>query len=599
MTVQNQADYANAVINFKLKSPLKNTIAQEVKVIDNIKIERDYTTRGWVIQNTPALSIAIKSRIILQAGFGEVIKQLKDIEDLIDVWVLVRNLNFKAKIIDIVGPMDDHRDRLLSLATTETIRQHLQQADPQEWVVRLQGNYDYPLGCLQPSLDLVTLEKLGLHLPQVTSYLRLQPEKRREMVEKLAKIIRKQPDWVSMERQPHFFTTAAHIGCSQQIRFGNHYIAEHQKQTLIQNLRRHGVYLKAPQFIENSTLKIGLIDARKNMINTGFSKDLKSCLQAIGFTTHISSTQRITEISLSTLEQAVDHIQQQSVDLILALLPQKTATSEPIYHRLKRLTINQGIPSQMIYEQTLANPYAVNNVVMGILAKTGNTLFTLAQPLDFTDFVVGLDVARDRKRNSPGSINTTAITRIYTNGGQLLNYRLHDSALEGETLPRHVLEMLFPRSQFVSKRVVIHRDGPFRGEEKQILREIAIQLNAQFYCVEIRKTGFPRLYRLNSQGKVQQPQKGDILKLSDTEALLVSSLPPFANATAQPLSVISDPSLGIERAIQSVLALTLLHLGSVPQPRLPVSIYYSDKIGYLALKGIKPPDLDGHLPFWL
>ncbi|WP_155818163.1 hypothetical protein [Anaerolinea thermophila] len=86
---------------------------------------------------------------------------------------------------------------------------------------------------------------------------------------------------------------------------------------------------------------------------------------------------------------------------------------------------------------------------------------------------------------------------------------------------------------------------------------------------------------------------------SNTEAFLVSSLPPFKGSTPRPLQIRTEPSFRIENAIHSVLSLTLLHYGSVREPRLPVTIHYSDKIAELSLLGIKPKDLEGDLPFWL
>jgi argonaute-like protein implicated in RNA metabolism and viral defense len=80
---------------------------------------------------------------------------------------------------------------------------------------------------------------------------------------------------------------------------------------------------------------------------------------------------------------------------------------------------------------------------------------------------------------------------------------------------------------------------------------------------------------------------------------LVSSLPPFADTTPQPLHLRTEPPFTIEQAIHSVLALTLLHYGSLRPPRLPVTIHYSDRIAYLALRGIKPRNLEGTIPFWL
>ena len=46
---------------------------------------------------------------------------------------------------------------------------------------------------------------------------------------------------------------------------------------------------------------------------------------------------------------------------------------------------------------------------------------------------------------------------------------IHYAPLEGETIPPNVLKALFPSNEFKNKKVVIHRDGFFRGKEKQAL----------------------------------------------------------------------------------------------------------------------------------
>jgi hypothetical protein len=98
---------------------------------------------------------------------------------------------------------------------------------------------------------------------------------------------------------------------------------------------------------------------------------------------------------------------------------------------------------------------------------------------------------------------------------------------------------------------------------------------------------------------IDKPLKGTAFKLSATEALLVSSPPPFKGSTPRPLHIRTDGDFPVEKAIHSVLSLTLLHYGSVREPRLPVTIHYSDKIAELSLLGIKPKDLEGDMPFWL
>jgi argonaute-like protein implicated in RNA metabolism and viral defense len=61
----------------------------------------------------------------------------------------------------------------------------------------------------------------------------------------------------------------------------------------------------------------------------------------------------------------------------------------------------------------------------------------------------------------------------------------------------------------------------------------------------------------------------------------------------------SEPPFSIREALHSVLALILLHAGSLRPPRLPISIHYSDELGGLALVGIRPKSAEGTRPFWL
>src|SRR5690606_9951259 len=112
------------------------------------------------------------------------------------------------------------------------------------------------------------------------------------------------------------------------------------------------------------------------------------------------------------------------------------------------------------------------------------------------------------------------------------------------------------------------------------------------------KSGAPRLYAYEDQ-RFAQPTKGSAFLLSDNEALLVSSLPPFKDATPMPLRIAADRPFTIEQALQSVLAMSTLHYGSLRPPRLPVTIHYGDRIAYMALRGIKPRNLSGSVPYWL
>ena len=160
--------------------------------------------------------------------------------------------------------------------------------------------------------------------------------------------------------------------------------------------------------------------------------------------------------------------------LLLALFPDTEdklrgdETCWGLYDHLKSLTIGRGIPSQVVTHSTMNNTYAKGNIVLGMLSKLGNVPYVLAHPLPYADIIVGIDIARRTKTHLAGSMNTTAVARIYQNQGEFLQYVIHDAPIEGETIPPDVLHTLFPAAIFTGKRVIIHRDGIFRGDEKKL-----------------------------------------------------------------------------------------------------------------------------------
>jgi argonaute-like protein implicated in RNA metabolism and viral defense len=297
-------------------------------------------------------------------------------------------------------------------------------------------------------------------------------------------------------------------------------------------------------------------------------------------------------------------------DIIIIYLPNKDrllGNNDPLslYNTAKNVCIGAGVASQVIYEKTLleTKANADANIIMGILGKTGNIPYVLGEPLEYLDFVVGLDIARRANKNG-GSINTAAMSRIYTNQGALLGYNIGPGALvEGETIPQSVLERILSPDEFSGKRVAIHRDGWFRGKEYEQIMNWGKYIKAEFYPIEVVKSGAARIYGETTNAHIIQATKGTAFGVNETLAYLVSSLPPSGKngpfSTANPLQVNNRSRLTLQQALHSVLALTLLHYGSVRPPRLPVSTHASDKIASFLLRNIQPDKQKGDKPFWL
>ena len=221
--------------------------------------------------------------------------------------------------------------------------------------------------------------------------------------------------------------------------------------------------------------------------------------------------------------------------------------------------------------------------------------YILAKEIEGIDYIVGLDISRVQKKNRKGTVNIAASTRIYAANGEFLSYHIQDAKVEGETPDKATLERFFSYETFANKKVVIHRDGLFRGDQKCYLEEHAKAMNTTFYFVEIVKSGIPRLYR-EENNIIQQAKRGDGMYLDKQSAIVVTT--DASVGTIRPLLVRST-NLDIKAALQSVLYLNILHYGSTRLPRIPVSTFYADKIAEFAIKGILPKNKEGTSMYWL
>ena len=526
---------------------------------------------------------------------------------LIGLFVEDKTSDLHGEIIGVVGPLEDHRTRLLALTKRPKMKNMIQHAPAQELVVRVRAGrseYDYIVPALNLRPRVSDLRRFGISTKYALKNMRLNPEERATLVNDVVSIIRTlqviQAPYSSANNQ-HMFLTSEDIDLSINIRLGNNCIRPYNGKKLVSYLRGCGLYKIHPKYARGEPMRIGIINGISNFSATDYCGQLQSQIQQLGFRIEIIHEEIVTHYARVTLETALDTLDTKNIDIVLAFFSNDWNTgeqSESPYFIFKEMAVGRGIPSQVIYENTTSKSYAKNNIILGILGKTGNIPYVLADALTYTDYVVGIDIARERKQRLEGTMNSTAIARIYFNNGDILRYALRDAPIEGETIPPHIIKALFPRKDFAEKRVVVHRDGFFRGMEKQTLREWGQAIGTTFQFVEVIKSGSPRMYLWDDQ-KVDRPPKGSMMKLSDTEAFLVSSLPPFKDSTPQPLHIRTDKTFPLKQALHSVLSLTLLHYGSELPPRLPVSIHYSDKIAYLAARGIKPRESEGSIPYWL
>lgn len=604
---QAQADFVATGLFPDIEPKICQILSKNVVDLGNARVDREHEVRGWVVENEPAVSVSVSSHVFYKQDFVSYAKTCSP-DSLIGMWVADRASSLKGEIVEVDGILSSHRKRLLNFTKgNKKSTEIIEKAPDDELVMRVlvgRKQYSYVASAFRLIVRVEDYQRFKINRREALRALKIPPGERAKLVEEISNAAKDKgliAGTYNSEELSHLFMTSKQLGFEPSLLFGKSQVRKYDERAVMQTLQECGLYKKAKKFDQGLPIKLAVINTFAGVDVGPFLSRLQMDLNKYGFSTLIIGQEGVTSISRVSLEMAVERLSRQEPDIILTFFQDNYAEEDDetsTYHVFKSITLSKGIATQCIYSSTLDKSYARANIVLGILGKTGNVPFVLSEPLPYADMVVGIDIARERKKRLPGSINATAIARIYFDNGEFLRYVIHDAPLEGETIPDAVLQSMFPVTEFKGKRVIIHRDGIFRGDEKKALKSWAEKLCAQFYLVEVIKSGTPRLYGILNN-KVVQPPKGSVFKLSDTEAFLVSSLPPFTDATPRPLRIRTDGDLMIEQALHSVLALTILHYGSLRPPRLPVSIHYSDEIAHLALKGVKPKDLEGSVPYWL
>ncbi len=593
------ADFTANFLSFRYRSDINGVLDKYRTREAKINIKKDCIIRGWVINNIPSISISIKSKIYYNETFEIFLKTINKIEVLINFPVIDIELQHVGKITEVVGSLKDQRDRLLRLTSRDKIKQKILKAPDNEQVFIIDGTYHYVASTLYPLVTTKNAHQFEANPAKLMSHLFLAPETRNTIEMEIISHFKDYLTYnINSESIKELFKKGEDIGFKNLLKFKDSSIHP-EEEYVLKNLRDHGIYKKAPKFEEDPTINIVLLlGALANQFQ-GFWEQLKNELTKLGFTPKLLKVIKLDKITPIEIEQKTKTITNDECDIIVAILPEKP-NQDKLYEMVKSNLFNSNlIKSQFIFDNTIRDKlkWAISNVILGILAKTENIPYILAHPLNFTDFLVGIDISREKKKTLKGSQNFAATARFYGKDGTFSHYEIHEDKIEGETLPTIILEKIFARSMFQGKTIMIHRDGFFRGEEISYLKKLGEKYNIKFKFVEVIKRNVPRLFSAKN-GKYYNPDKNQIFYLSSNEAIIINN-EVKGNKTANPLRIrVCDDETNLDNAIISVMALRMMHFGSTKAPKLPVTISFSDRISGFVRRGIKPPNKSGNIPWW-
>lgn len=585
-----------------VKHDIYNRLRAEALTVDPVHIRRTCSRSPRVVDGHPALQLSVKSEVTHQ----RTLKQIwDDRSDLTLEGLAVKDNTkdrrpLKGTIGETVGPLSAHRKRLLGFDPPEKMKDLLRSARDNTPVVQIEPfsgsrTYEYVLDALDVIVHPQHYDQLQIPR-QVQNKLTLSPKNRAELLRTAVQPLKKKGyvrSPLNSGKAPFVFGTAESIGYTPAVRFGDGAVVEDEKISA-RSIKGHGSVSLPP--LDSSSMRLAILKVGTPPDTGGFGGKVQNKLSDLGLESIAGQVFSADPTETDVRAKAQD-ISTSDFDAALALLPDH---KDSLYRTWKQETVSRDLPNQVILHGTLGERFALDNIALGLFAKMGGVPYVLGESLPYADRVVGLDIGRIPKERSDGTMSVAASTHLYGADGRFLGYRLEEASVEGETIPPSRLRRMFPPEAYAEKRVLVHRDGPFRGQEIQTFQELGQEMESTFHLVAVRKQGAPRLYGLDNDQSATRAPKGSYVRVNDQTAHVVSSPPPFEGSTPRPLQVrVRSDSLSIEEALHSVLSFSIMHHGSVRPPRLPVSLHYSDSVANRLQDGIRPPSQKGTMPYWL
>jgi hypothetical protein len=560
---------------------------------------------------------------------------------LIDLLVRDIDTNNTATIVEINGTIEKQRAKLLQQASGSTSKEKLLTAPDEQPVVSVRFGknsylYDYAMAALRPYIMPQTASKFNVEYGKLLEHTKIKYEDRqkslvqyRQDAEKILIDFGLQlgTKCINDREHPDLFWIPTTKLEDTLLLFGNN--VKSPKSKTLAGLSQGGVYSRHENFKDiNRPIRLAILNLTSLKVKR-FVVQLEEQLKRYKFQLHRPS-ENIKSASLEGLSKTdarakvqvlVDDIVIVPPDLVLVFLPESDrgkddSDGDSIYAWVYSRLLRRKIASQIIYEKTMRGElqYVLNQVVPGVLAKLGNLPFVLAEPLSIADYFIGLDISRRSKKNGTGSINACACIRLYGKQGEFIRYQIAtDAATEGEEIPAKILQDFLPSKDFKNKTVLIYRDGVFCSDEVENLIAWSKAIGSHFILVECAKSQIPRLYDLFTEkiqkdgqtqknSKLQKPTRGLALKLSSREVILITTQVKENIGVPKPLRLkVREEGLSpdLETLVDTTLKLTLLHHGSLKDPRLPIPLFGADRIAYRRLQGIYPGELEGNIQYWL
>ncbi len=585
-----------------LEPRILDALRSAMFTIKNARIAREYRIRTWTIDDAPALSVSVISRLLYEPDLTAYLAAQSDPTAIVGLWAADKLTGMQGEIVKLVGQLREQRARLLDMTSNPAMRDLIAAAPDDGWVVRVASgirDYDYAVDALDLVIRPDDISQFAINRTLLDRALHLKPAAHAQMVRLVSDVLKSaglidraynnRPDGA-----PHLFRA---FSPTLQVRWGDGRARAFSATKAGADFAEHSAALPSPALAARP-LRVALIDAAPEGAKDFLEALRRATERMAGVPLEVARVRDMRVISQTNIDSAVRLLAKENADVLIIALPDDTDSGDDLpdddtvsERYARQQTIGRGLPTLIVPESVMQNPDAMPHIVMGLIARAGSAPYLAAEPLPFADHVIGLSLFYQDKRDGE---HVTGIARIYTSEGRLVAHRVNSAAVgKGEGVPEALLATLLPRQILRGGRAVLHIDGRLPRDAGLAIGRWEDALDATFTTVEIIRAGAPRLYALRG-GTIAPPERGSAFRLNAHEAFVIT-----ADSSVQPLHIRTEAPLSIEEAIESVMRFALLHYGAIRPPRLPVTLYQMETIAAGIARGIFPAQIEGSFPYWL
>lgn len=569
-------------------------LALQTPLQGNFRVLQEPSFKAWQVNGGAALSLGVFNRLIYRQDLAEYAATLPNVQGVVQMHVVSRSpwrngRLLQGVVLGIAGSVGEQRATLDKLALGAEAKRRLQRAPDSEPVLRVRtflGEVDYPASALHIILMKKDYARLRIDAAAVKAAEEQSITERARAVAAAADVLKGLGvigDAYRASKQPQQFLGAADYGFGAQVMLGDGQPRPYPR-TLWREINSAGMFHVRPQ---QRPVNIGVVNALGDAPPNDYQAQLLKALAQLGM--QVGDVRETITLGLTPQEAHDALAKLGDIDAVLVFQPESepTAYSADVDWattvNIKREVLRVGLPSLCLWEANMHSKTAPQEGALAFSLAVGHVPFALGAPLPFCDTVGGWVALRGEK---PHYVHIA-----YSAQGAFIGYVLHSGKL---TLG--ALEKLFPPRYFQNLRVMLHHTEPLPVPEQALLQEYAQKHGVQLMLCLLNAGGNPRMYALGQQG-IEQPPTGSAFVMGKNHALLVPATPELASSTVNPLEVISE-GVSIQQALHSVLAMNTLH-PSLHKPRLPVTVYPTERIRRLLKAGALPTPTEGDLAWWL